>query len=86
MTADEGTTEQGTLPGCDTARTSRMRLAHVLKTYRWAEKLTVRDMAKRLGVSAATLNRFEDGRGEMSGECMAKVLRWLLSRDDGAVS
>ena len=57
-----------------------LRLAHVLKTYRWAEKLTVRQMAAQLGVSAATLNRFEDGRGELSGECLSKVLRWLLER------
>lgn len=58
-----------------------MRLAYVLKTFRWAEKLTVRELGAQIGVSAATLNRFEDGRGELSGECMARVLTWLLSRE-----
>jgi hypothetical protein len=57
----------------------RLRLAHVFKTFRWAERKTVRDLAREIGISAATLNRFEDGRGDLSGECLAKVLRWLLT-------
>lgn len=59
-----------------------MRLSHVLVTYRWAEKMTVRQLAEQIGVSAATLNRFEAGRGELSGECLSLVLRWLLERKD----
>lgn len=57
----------------------RLRLASVLKTYRWAERITVRELASRIGISAATLNRFEDGRGDLSGECLSKILRWLLT-------
>lgn len=60
-----------------------MQLAEVLKTYRWASKLTVRDMAKRIGISYSTLNRFEDGRGDLSGETLAIVLTWLLGRAEG---
>lgn len=56
----------------------RMNLARVLQVYRYHSCITVRDLAKQIGVSAATLNRFEDGRGELSGVCLAKVLTWLL--------
>ena len=58
-----------------------MKLAEVLKSYRWATHKTVRELAKEIGCSAATLNRFEDNRGELSGEVLAKILTWLLSRE-----
>lgn len=58
-----------------------MKLAEVLKNYRWATHKTVRELGKEIGISAATLNRFEDGRGELSGECLAKVLTWMLSAE-----
>lgn len=62
-----------------------MRLADVLKQYRWATKRTLRDMAAEIGVSHATLNRFEDGRGELAGETLALVLRWLLTEGTKSV-
>lgn len=61
-----------------------MRLADVLKQYRWATKRTVRDLAREIGVSHATLNRFEDGRGELSGETLALILRWLMAKEGGS--
>lgn len=57
----------------------RIKLADVMKVYRWTKHLTVRELAREIGISAATLNRFENGTGDLSGECLAKVLRWMLS-------
>lgn len=59
-----------------------MRLSKVLRQYMWAEKLTLRPLAKELGMSAATLNRFLNG-GELSGEHLASLLRWLLDTQKG---
>jgi len=57
-----------------------VNLAKILKLYRVWEGLTVREMAEIIDVSAATVSRIE--RDEpMSGETLAKVLRWLLDRE-----
>jgi transcriptional regulator with XRE-family HTH domain len=55
-----------------------MMLGHVLARYRWAQQITVRDAAKVMGISAATLSRIEHGE-MMDGMTMAKILIWLLA-------
>lgn len=55
-----------------------MNLAAVLKQWRWASKLTLRDAAKQIGVSHTTLLRIENGQAADSKNLSA-VLRWLLS-------
>lgn len=57
-----------------------MKLCEVLKQYRWAIKIGLREMAKEIGFSASTLSRVE--RGELpSGPNLAKLLCWLLKED-----
>ena len=53
------------------------RLSSVLKEYRWAKRVGVRELARQIGVSAPTLNRIERG-GNPDGASLAKILRWLL--------
>lgn len=55
-----------------------MRLGRVLTQYRYAERLTVRQLAKNIGLSAPTLSRLEND-GDMNGKTLAAILRWLLA-------
>ena len=55
-----------------------MNLNHVLKQWRWAERITVREAAKVLGTSAATLSRFERGE-DCDSVTLSRILRWLLA-------
>lgn len=57
-----------------------MRLSAVLREYRWATRQSARDLAKEIGVSAATLSRIEHGH-DPDGKSLALVLRWLLAGD-----
>lgn len=55
-----------------------MRLGIVISKWRWAQRLTLRDAAKEMGISAATLMRIE--RGEpMDGSTLAKIQLWLFA-------
>lgn len=54
-----------------------MNLAIVLKQYLWAEKMSHRDFANKMGWSRATVDRFLTGRG-LDGKHLASLLRWLL--------
>ena len=49
----------------------------VLRQYRWASRLTVRQMGKLIGVSGATISRIENG-GDLDGETVRKILLWLM--------
>ena len=52
-------------------------LAQVLKHYRWACKIGVRELGNDIGVPAATISRIENG--EMpDGNTLRKILLWLL--------
>ena len=52
-------------------------LAAVLKQYRWASKIGVRELAAEIGISYATLSRVENG--EMpDGNTLRKILFWLM--------
>jgi transcriptional regulator with XRE-family HTH domain len=54
-----------------------MRLGPVLRKWRTMEERTLRDVAKEVGTSAATLLRIEQGKPCDSGT-MATVLLWLI--------
>jgi len=58
---------------------SQMRLAWILREWRWAVKWTVVDAAKAIGLSKATYYRIEQGY-PASGENLALVLEWLLNQ------
>ena len=53
-------------------------LGMVLRQWRWASKLSVRDAAKQMGINHSTLCRIEHGK-ETDSRNTFKVLRWLLS-------
>lgn len=55
-----------------------MRLGEVLYWWRTIMRITIRDMAAELGISAATLSRIENGQ-EMDGTTLAKILTWLMA-------
>lgn len=55
-----------------------MKLGELIKEYRWAKRINVRDLAKIIGCSAATLSRFERGRNP-DGITTTKILKWILS-------
>lgn len=57
-----------------------MRLGQVLADYRYANRIGVRELAKDIGVSPATLNRIELNK-ECDGKTLVKILTWLFCRD-----
>lgn len=60
-----------------------MVLADVVKRWRLMRDLSLRQAASEIGVSAATLMRFEQGRNKPDGDTLSTVLRWLLSERKG---
>lgn len=58
-----------------------MKLGEVLRRWRRMSDLTVREAADQIGVPFATLSRVEQGE-QMEGRTLAKILCWLLSRED----
>lgn len=59
-----------------------MKLCDVLKLYRWAAKLGLRELAAEIGLSASTLSRIEGGEVP-NGSGLAKLLCWLIRQSDG---
>jgi len=55
-----------------------MRLGNVIADYRWANRVGVRELAREIGVSHPTLNRFERG-GACDSETLTKILVWLFA-------
>ena len=53
-------------------------LARVLRQWQWAEHLTDRQAAKKLGMSLTGYFRMKHGK-EVSAENLRKVLKWLLA-------
>lgn len=53
-----------------------MKLGEVLKQYRWAAKLGVRELAAEIGCHHSTLFRCENGETP-SGATLSKILCWL---------
>jgi len=55
----------------------RINLNNVMRDWRWSQKKTLDAVCREIGVSKATLSRFE--RGETpDGETLTRLWRWLL--------
>lgn len=53
-----------------------MMLGSVIADYRWANRMGVREVAKNIGISAATLNRIENGE-TCDAVTLIKIHAWL---------
>lgn len=56
-----------------------MKLGIVVHKYRLLAELTLRELGKEIGISAATLMRLEQGHSP-DGVTLAKVFAWLTSK------
>lgn len=54
-----------------------MKLGRIIRKYRVTSELTLREVGKEIGISAATLMRVEEGR-DPDGSTLAKILAWLF--------
>jgi transcriptional regulator with XRE-family HTH domain len=57
-----------------------MRLGTVIRKWRLMEDRSVRDVAKEVGVSAATFHRVEQGK-PCDSDTLATIFMWLISRE-----
>jgi hypothetical protein len=55
-----------------------MRLSQLLDVWMSSHKITVRGMAREIGLDHAVLHRFRHGE-DCSNQTMAKILIWTLS-------
>lgn len=55
-----------------------MKLGALLKAYRTANALTLRQLAREMGIHHSSLFRFERAGRGMRGSDLAKVLLWVL--------
>ena len=60
-----------------------MRLSKLLKVMRATENLTVREQAKRIGISTTTLCRIENGK-DADPRSVVKLIVWLVSHEEAA--
>lgn len=58
-----------------------MRVGQVIADYRHANRIGVRELAKDIGVSTATLNRIEHGN-VCDSTALTKILGWLFADGD----
>jgi DNA-binding XRE family transcriptional regulator len=56
-----------------------MRLGQALNDYRLVESRTVRDVAKEVGISPATLSRIENNK-PCDSDTLAAILLWLIGK------
>jgi len=54
-----------------------MRVGELIRIYRAFEDFNIRDFAKELDISSATLSRIERGEN-MDGKTLAKIVNWIL--------
>lgn len=54
----------------------RSKLGRALLLWRTSEGVSLRDMAAQIGISAATLSRYERGK-DMNANNFVKLLAWL---------
>jgi len=59
-----------------------MRLGKVIRAYRHHHEISMRALAKDIGVSAATLMRFEHGIA-MDANTFLLILKWLTDKSAG---
>lgn len=55
-----------------------MRLGAIIADYRYANRVGVREVAKEIGMSPATLNRIERGEN-FDAHTMIKLMAWLFA-------
>jgi DNA-binding Xre family transcriptional regulator len=55
-----------------------VRLGNVIADYRWANRVGVRELAREIGISHPTLNRFERGE-KCDSDTLTKILNWLFA-------
>ena len=55
-----------------------MKLGSLIAVYRWHYRIGVRELAKEIGTSSATLSRFERD-GNCDAATLTKILAWLFS-------
>lgn len=58
-----------------------MRLGGVIADYRWANRVGVRELAKEIGVSHPTLNRFERGEN-CDAKTLTAIMAWLFAQGE----
>ena len=58
-----------------------MRLGRIMRRWRLVEDLGLREMAATLGISAATLSRFENGHN-VDGATLTRIFTWVLAESD----
>ena len=56
-----------------------MRLGQILRKWRISQELTLREVAKEIGISHSTLARIEHGEA-CDSDTIAAVLVWLFQR------
>jgi transcriptional regulator with XRE-family HTH domain len=58
-----------------------VNLSQVLRQWRYAERLELKDAARLIGINPSTLSRFE--RGQIpGGETLARIVTWLLEKPE----
>jgi transcriptional regulator with XRE-family HTH domain len=59
-----------------------MRLGRILKAYREAERLSIREMAQEIGIAFSTYARIESGKTstEVEAETWIIVTNWLAGK------
>ena len=60
-----------------------MNLSRLLRQWRYAERLDLKDAARLIGINPSTLSRFE--RGQIpGGDTLAKIVTWLLKSEEAS--
>jgi transcriptional regulator with XRE-family HTH domain len=59
----------------------RMRIGRLLKLYRAHEDTSIREAARAMGLSAATLSRIEAGR-DVDAETLVKLILWMRGTEE----
>lgn len=55
-----------------------MNLGEMIRLYRASERITMRDLADRIGISASTVCRIENGK-QCDMRSLGKLIAWLFS-------
>lgn len=58
-----------------------MRLGSLIAAWRAANRYGTRELAKQIGISAATLSRIENGRN-CDATSVGKLLIWLMAQEE----
>lgn len=57
-----------------------MRIAKLLRTWRFHADMKVGVAAEQIGISSSTLSRIESGKG-LDGDTVVRLIDWLFSRE-----